>query len=418
MPTITTFAEAQDALRPLYQNARTLYGMEVMEALMASLDNPQDKLRIIHVAGTSGKTSTSYYCAALLQQQGQTVGLTVSPHVDTINERMQINGQLMPEAEYCKLLSEFLELVNESGVKPSYFELLTAMAYWEFARRGLDYAVIEVGMGGEMDATNVISRPDKVCVITDIGLDHTEILGDTLDKIAWYKAGIIKPGSHAFMYRQGDEVMAVVREASQANQASLHELDESSEITLPGLPLFQQRNLGLARQVVDYVNQRDGRAPLNESDLEAASQIVIPARLERFNVAGKTVIVDGSHNSQKLATLLESVQQLYPQQNMAVLCAFVEGNDQRWQEGLQTLLPAVKSVIFTTFHSEKDYPKSSVETDQLVKFCDLHGFKNYAIEPDPAAAYEKLLEQAEPLLLVTGSFYLLNHVRPLIVEQA
>ncbi len=103
---------------------------------------------------------------------------------------------------------------------------------------------------------------------------------------------------------------------------------------------------------------------------------------------------------------------------MAVLCSFVQGNDQRWQEGLQVLLPAVKKIIFTTFHSEKDYPKSSVDTDNLVNFCDTHGFKNYEIEPNPAAAYEKLLEQPQPLLLVTGSFYLLNHIRPLIVEQA
>ena len=183
MPQIHTLAEANLALRPFYDYSRTAYTLDVMKALMEHLGNPQNQLRVLHVAGTSGKTSTAYYCAALLKEAGKKVGLSVSPHVDTVNERLQINGQPMPEAEFCKVLSEFLDVVAESGIKPSYFELLVAMTYWEFARQKVDYAVIEVGLGGLRDGTNVIERADKVCLITDIGLDHTEILGHTLTKI-------------------------------------------------------------------------------------------------------------------------------------------------------------------------------------------------------------------------------------------
>ncbi|MCA9326649.1 hypothetical protein KC976_03555, partial [Candidatus Saccharibacteria bacterium] len=194
VPLLTTFADAQKVLRTYYANAQTKYTLDNMCALMDHIGSPQEKIRVVHVAGTSGKTSTSYYAAALLRAAGLQVGLSVSPHVDQINERLQINGQPLSEAEFCQVLTEFLNAIKDAPVKPSYFELLTAMAFWEYARRGVDAAVMEVGLGGLLDATNVISRRDKICLITDIGLDHTEILGDTLVEIAQQKAGIIQPG--------------------------------------------------------------------------------------------------------------------------------------------------------------------------------------------------------------------------------
>lgn len=417
MPHINTFAEAQDALRPLYQNTRTLYNLDTMQALMAFLNNPQNKLHIIHIAGTSGKTSTAYYTAALLRAQGLSVGLTVSPHVDTINERLQINGQLLPEAEYCALLSEFMDLIAGCNVTPSYFELLTALSYWEFARRGLDYAVIEVGMGGEMDATNIIARADKVCVITDIGLDHTEILGDTLGKIAWFKAGIITPQNQVFMYKQSDEVMEVVQAALTANQARLHAYAPTIGVMREDLPLFQQRNLGLAVQVVNYVNERDGRKTLSGQHIDAACNTIVPARLERFQINGKTVIIDGSHNQQKMQTLLASINKLYPGQAIAVLASFVDGSEQRWQDAITELTGVASQIIFTSFHSEKDMPKTSADPARFVTHCLELGYEACRVEPDPAQAFDLLQTCPEPILLVTGSFYLLNHIRPLMVEQ-
>lgn len=418
MPQISTLTEAQAALRPFYNNARTSYTLDVMRALMEHLDNPQNKLRVLHVAGTSGKTSTAYYCAALLQESGKTVGLSVSPHVDTVNERLQINGRPLPEAEFCKVLSEFLSIVDDSGIKPSYFELLVAMTYWEFARRGVDYAVIEVGLGGLLDGTNVIDRSDKVCLITDIGLDHTEILGDTLSKIAGQKAGIIHEGNEVFMYHQVSEVLRKVEKAVADKQATLHILQGSDSVEFAGLPLFQQRNLGLAAQTVDYVLRRDYQEQLTHEVLHRGAEVVIPARLERFMVHGKLVIVDGSHNQQKLTMSLESIEQLYPGQPIAALCAFVQGNKDRWQGGLEALMSAAQHIIFTSFNSEQDVPKASVKPADLVRYCDSHHFKHSEVIARPAAAYQALLHRSEPVLLVTGSFYLLNHIRPLIKEQA
>lgn len=380
---------------------------------MALVGNPHEKLRAIHIAGTSGKTSTTYYCAALLQQQGLQVGMTASPHVDNINERLQINGVPLPEAEYCALLSEFMDIVNASDIKPSYFELLTALSYWEFAKRGLDYVVIEVGMGGQLDATNVLVREDKVCIITDIGFDHTAILGNTLASISGFKAGIIKPQNHVFMYEQGAEVMDVVQRRAVEQQTTLHTLTEADQLaSLTDLPGFQQRNLGLALQTVNYVNERDGRSTITNEQLTAAAKTIVPARLESFKVAGKTIFLDGSHNQQKMHALVRGIAELYPGQDIAAVVGFVSNNnDTRWQGGLDELFPVTKKLIFTSFYGEQDYQKSSVDPALLQQYASENNYQDSVVATDVEQAVTLLLEQDQPILLLTGSFYLMSHVR-------
>ncbi|HEY1063787.1 MAG TPA: hypothetical protein VGE30_00645 [Candidatus Saccharimonadales bacterium] len=417
MPQIHNLTEAQDLLRPYYNNARTPYTLDTMRDLMEFLGNPQEKLRVLHVAGTSGKTSTAYYCAALLMHAGKKVGLSVSPHVDTVNERLQINGAPLPEADFCNVLGEFIDIIDGSGIQPSYFELLAAMAYWEFARRGVDYAVIEVGLGGLLDGTNVVDRPDKICLITDIGLDHTEILGETLRDIATQKAGIIRPGNTVFMYEQDAEVMDVITHVVRREGADLNAQQNSAAVTDSILPLFQQRNLGLAVAAAQYVLRRDSDEQMTPAVITQAAQTVIPARLERFRVGSKTVIVDGSHNQQKIRTLLESIAALYPQQDIAAVCAFVQGNEERWHGGLTELGSAVEHLIVTGFASEQDVPKASVAPGGVAAYAATHELGSVEVIETPATAYKALLLRPEPVLLITGSFYLLNHIRPLIKEQ-
>ena len=171
---ITNFSESKDYLRQFYNYAAE-YKLDAMQAFMEYLGNPQDKVQVIHVAGTSGKTSTCYYIAALLHGAGYKVGHTVSPHVDEINERVQINLEPLPETQFCEALSEFSDLVAGFDQQLSYFEVMVALAYWYFAKVGVDYAVIEVGLGGRIDGTNVVTRGDKISVITNIGFDHTKI---------------------------------------------------------------------------------------------------------------------------------------------------------------------------------------------------------------------------------------------------
>ena len=176
--------------------------LDRMWPLLSAVGNPHKKLKTIHIAGTSGKTSTSYYIAALLKASGQRTGMTVSPHVDSITERLQIDGSPVSDDLFCSYLSEFLDLITDVDPQPSYFELMIAFVLWVFARENLDYVVLETGMGGLFDGTNVVTRSDKICVITDIGLDHTQILGNNVEQIAAQKAGIIHKGNHVFTYKQ------------------------------------------------------------------------------------------------------------------------------------------------------------------------------------------------------------------------
>lgn len=416
MRAITDFAQAQSVLRPLYDNHRTKYDLTVMRRLMDYLGNPQEKLRVIHVAGTSGKTSTAYYAAALLKARGLKVGLTVSPHVDQVNERVQLDLVPLPENEFCRELTEFLEAIEGCQIEPSYFEFMVAFAYWEFAKRRVDYAVVEVGLGGLLDGTNIIGRRDKICVITDIGLDHTEILGGTLEEIAAQKAGIIQPGNEVFMYEQGSDVMKVVRHVCQQKQIVLHEIATTAIARQETLPLFQRRNLGLAVQTVNFALQRDSQPGLNHAEIIQAADTLIPARMERYELKGKTLIIDGSHNEQKLTTLLDSIQAAYPGAKIAALAAFVDGPDSRWQGGLAALLPIVNKLIVTSFKAEQDTPKQSVDPIKLQNFCKGQHYDSSMVKPEAAVALQELLNCKEPVLLVAGSFYLLNSIRPLIMK--
>ncbi len=420
MPEITNFAQANKALLsfvpPLREDRK--YTLEGMVELMEYLGNPQNKLKVIHVAGTSGKTSTGYYAAAMLRVVGYKVGLTVSPHIDEVNERVQINGKPMGEAPFCKELNNFLKLVEEFDGKPSYFEVLIAFMYWLFAKTGVDYAVVEVGLGGLLDGTNVIQRADKVCIITDIGLDHTQVLGKTIEEIAAQKAGIIYPHNTVFSYQQDENVMAVIREVCEQNQAELHEIIQPDSRKTPAeLPLFQRRNWYLASRTIQYVLERDAKPLLTQEQLQTTAQTLVPARMEIFQIGSKTVIVDGSHNEQKISTLLKSIRHKYPDQPLAALVSFGHNKSTSLQANLSLLSGAANHIIVTVFKLGQDEIRTAVNPKKIVEICHRLGYNEASINMDPAEAFRELLDRPEHLLLVTGSFYLLNHVRPLILNR-
>lgn len=391
------------------------YNLDRMIQLMNMLGNPQDGLKVLHVAGTSGKTSTAYYLTALLMAHGQRVGLTVSPHLDSLAERAQINLNILPEAEFCRYFSEFINLPGVLALDPTYFELMVAFAYWYFAKAKVDYAVVEVGLGGLSDATNVINNPDKVCVITDIGYDHMQVLGDSLPKIAHQKAGIITNGNQAFMMQQSPQIVKVVQQQADRVQANLRVVLPHRLPQLADLPPFAARNWQLAKAATDFVARRDGLTAT--TDLLATAGTVVPARMETRRVAGKTLIIDGSHNQQKLAALTAAIQQQYPGQKAAVLFSFVNSRADRLDEAVQALAPVVGSVIVTSYRSDQDLRHQSLEPAVMARAFRRASVLDCWIEPQPAAAFARLLQQPEPVRVVTGSFYLLNQVRPLIIND-
>ncbi len=415
---ISNLAEANAALHdymPQVQSTNWTFALEQMEQLMADLGNPQDTMRVIHVAGTSGKTSTCYYLADMLKRSGKKVGLTVSPHVDWVNERVQIDGVPLEESTHCQMLSQFLELPAVQKAQPSYFGVLVAFAFWVFAKEQVEYAVVEVGLGGRLDATNVVHRADKVCVITDIGIDHTEFLGKTIDKIAGEKAGIIHTDNVVYMAPQDVLVTDAIQKRAQQVGAELRQIVPRGSATLH-LPGFQKRNWQLARVVVDYVADRDGFR-LAENDAMLSAQTSIPGRMETIFQDGNVLIMDGAHNGQKISALCTSLAEQYPGKKIAAVVSFAKGKDDSVADSMQALQPVVDELIITTFTAEQDVPKTAIDPEQLAQAATAAGINNVTIIEDPHQAFQQLLKSPAEISLIAGSFYLLNHIRPLVKER-
>jgi len=406
-----SFAEVNQLLSkyiPTTGFTKAVYTLNRMKQLMDFLGNPQERYQVIHVAGTSGKTSTSYYIAALFGATGKKVGLTVSPYIDEINERVQINLEPLPEDSFVKNFDEFIQIVNTSDIHPTYFELVVAFAYWYFARVNVDYAVIETGLGGLLDGTNVVVNPNKVSVITDIGYDHTQILGSTLEKIAGQKAGIIHPRNEVFYLQQPEVITEIFKQAALKNHASVHELTLAEHCPYTeDLPGFQKRNWYLAFCVYKHVS----KIRLDENHLRATTKLSIPGRMEVMSIAGKTIILDAAHNQQKMQALVKSIKISYPDQPLAVLFCLTEKPVQEVGAILKELLPITSHLIITKFKKQQDLIRRSQSTASISKACDAQSFHDYETETSSKTALQILLNRPETILVVTGSIYLLGDVR-------
>ncbi|MGH7240906.1 MAG: bifunctional folylpolyglutamate synthase/dihydrofolate synthase [Candidatus Saccharimonadales bacterium] len=415
MPKINNIEEANQLLQPYVPLSAKLTGedstLDRSRPLMITLGNPEKKLRAVHIAGTSGKTSTAYFVAALLHAAGKKVGLTVSPHIDSITERVQIDGQPLPDETFCAYLGEFLDIVEAGNFKPSYFELLTAFSFWVFEREGVDYAVLETGLGGRYDTTNLADRPDKLCVITDIGFDHMNILGNTIEEIADQKAGIIHPGNEVVMYAQSDEVNSVIRVQTEKVQATLHMVTPgATEVNFAAdVPDFQKHNWQLAYAAYQLLAQRDGLPGLSSEQLLATQAVQVPARMDVFRIAGKTVIMDGAHNGQKMQTLLMSFAQQYPGVKPAVMLALKQGKEPA--DVVPLLIPFAAHSIITEFNTAQDLPAVSFAAQDLADIFKAHDAPNVIVEPDNHKAFQHLLAADESICIITGSFYLLSQIR-------
>lgn len=417
-------ADVDAALRPYLEVAAQTMGkgltVERTERLMAHLGNPELSLRVIHVAGTSGKTSTTYYIATLLHKAGVKVGHTVSPHVDSLTERVQINGVPLSETTFCTYMGEFLSLIADAPETPSWFECIIAFTFWVFAREKVDYAVIETGMGGLHDSTNVAARTDKLCVITDIGLDHQAILGDTIEKIAYQKIGIVHDSNAVLMYNQAPSVMTVMRYwVSQQEEAELFTFDEDRLAAAYGgtfaaaLPSFQRRNWLLAFAAYRMLVKRDDLKLLNLADLLDTQTLQVPARMDVRHVDGKTIVMDGAHNNQKMRTFWGSFHALYPTAKPVVLLALKQGKE------IHDLAPLLKQyaghVIVTTFVHSQDLPLKSIDPAEIaavLKGCGV----SHEIVADQDIAYELFIDRPEDARVITGSFYLIAQLRQMHPE--
>ncbi|MEX2014960.1 MAG: Mur ligase family protein [Candidatus Saccharimonadales bacterium] len=401
---ITSFKDIDKYIQKnaLKLSAKESYSLDRVKNLLAELNNPQDKVKIVHVAGTSGKTSTCYYLAKLLSLNGYKTGLSISPHIETINERIQIDLKMLSKKEFCAHFEEFTKILKSLGIQVTYFELFVAFAFWYYAKAKVDYAVVEVGLGGLMDATNVVSREDKVCVITDIGLDHTDILGKTTLEIAKQKAGIIQKSNRVFCNKQDKAILDQFRHSANAKDARLLINPEESFNT------FSTRNFSLAGFVANKIFESDSKPPLTEGQLKAASRMTIPGRMEKYSIGDKTVILDGAHNSQKIEGFLKSLpNEVKPDEYCFVLAVGKNKKDQLLKMA-QAISKYAGHIILTSFETEQDFKHKSLPPGYLKSyFDDVPAEKTLNLDE----AIEKAFARSEKTIIFTGSLYMIGPVR-------
>ena len=417
--TFKTIEQAEEYLLRLAPstNIETSYSLDRIRRLMEFLGNPQNDIAAVHVAGTSGKTSTANYIRNLLEALGVRTGLTTSPHISSITERVQVDGAPLNDQAFLRYLESFLKAIAPyEGTTPTYFEFMTAFAYWVFKQAGVDYMVIEVGLGGLLDATNVIDTAAKVSVITPLGLDHTQILGDTIEQIAFQKAGIILPGSDVFMAHQDDAAARVVKLRAVEQHARLHDLEEVPYQSI-ALPLFQQENFHLARTVVSFIAERDGLTAVSQDEIKTSMWSTPPGRYEVHEINGRTVILDGAHNPQKLTALIQSLQQHFSGP-YTWLVGFASAPDHKIEACVKVIANQNDKFFATDFPIGQDTQgRRCVESSVIQTEFARHGIDDVAVYSDPEAAFAALLGMKQRTVVVTGSLYLVAQVRHLLLRQ-
>ena len=321
----------------------TIPGLERIQALLDAMGNPERKCKFVHVTGTNGKGSTCAMVASILRKAGYKTGLYTSPYLIRFNERIQINGEQISDADICELTEYVKPFAESIFERPTEFEMVTAIGFEYFARHKCDIVVCEVGMGGEFDATNVIPAPEAA-VICNIGLDHTEVLGDPLEKIAGAKAGIIKPGCDAVLYRERPSVEAVFEERCKALNAPLHKADFDSlhllshslegqvfdwerfhALRLPLLGEHQLHNAAVALTTARVLQKR-GWKITDEQIREGIESVRWPGRFELMR-KDPMFIIDGGHNPQCIEALVKNIRDYLPGRELTVLTGVLGDKD-------------------------------------------------------------------------------------------
>lgn len=446
MNKIKTFNQAIEYLNTYIPEGKEFkfpgnHGLSRTKYLLKLLGEPQHKVKIIHVAGTSGKGSTCYLISQLIGGLGKSVGLGLSPHLLDIRERFMVNNKLISKSAFCMYLSEISTAVESMGNttlgRPTYFELTAVLAFYIFAKLKLEYAVIETGLGGLYDATNVVESVDKLAVITRIGHDHTKILGKTLSLIAAQKAGIIHTGNALFTIDQNRRALDVIREIAKVKKAQIYVVGKknSRNITLTLRPKFdfiyedcfvndislgmsgsfQVENCSLALCVVAALAKRDGLIFDNLKIKNVLENAKFLGRMQVIQTKGGEVVIDGAHNPQKMAALTKSLKKYYPGQKFTFMIAFKRGKD--YLDILRYVVPIAQHIIVTSFFNQtKEQGMAVIAEDTAVIEHTLKqlNFGNYEVCESNEVAIDRLL--ATPgIKVVTGSLYLLSDVYHILI---
>lgn len=411
------FTNAKEVISCLYSlpHLHPKNDLSFIKKILAKLGNPQDQVKTVHITGTNGKGSTSYYLATLLKKAGQKTGLFVSPYVYRFNERIQLNNQDISDQDLVKAANKVQAAFEEIQKEDNDFSLVTfeyevAIAFVYFAGQKCDYAVIEVGIGGEHDKTNVITP--EASIITTIGLDHEQIIGPTIQDIAREKSGIVKRNRPVVLGNVPQEVLPILKQKAEKEQAPLYQLGRDFEVKLDEQIVYSDNEHELAFKLRPQVEGFDIAIavrtfflldlPLtNEKVEQAIDQTVIPGRYQVLQTK-PLIILDGAHNIQAMTNLLKTVHQL-AEKRQGHIHALVTMMKDKDLEQVFALFKQNDDVLLTTL----DYPRVAEQNDFPI---DVQRRYNY--ERDYQRGFTTLKNKMadNDVLLVTGSFYLVSAI--------
>lgn len=404
------------------------YRLERMRTFMTELGDPQDKYPTIHIGGTSGKGSTSTIVASIMKTAGKRAGLHTKPHLRSITERARIDGVAISEERFAAVLESMMPAIERTAAvagRPTYYETLLAMAFVYFAQENVDIAVIEVGLGGRLDGTNVITP--LVAAITSIGFDHMDVLGEKLEEIALEKAGIAKPGVPLVASIDDDAARRVVEGAAASvgapfiNVAATVRIEdvhlsrdgqnfaivtpsERYKISTPMLGEFQRRNAATAIAVVETLPQ-PFRANVDQVETAFAS-LTIPGRMEYY-AGHPSVLFDIAHNAEKAEHLVRSLQEHFPQRRFTFVVAIGESKDAN--EILRQFATLPAKFIFTSFEIAG---RTATKPQRLAAIAESLGSWGRVVQ-DPVEAMEiaRRTSGADEIIVVTGSTFIVAEIR-------
>lgn len=405
-------------------------GLERMRELLTRLGNPQEKLKYVHVAGTNGKGSVCVMSASILSAAGYKTGLYTSPYINRFHERVQIDGVPIGNDALSMLTQRVQAEAEQMEDHPTEFELITALAFLHFAQERCDIVVLEVGLGGSLDATNVIPAPD-VAVITPISLDHTKELGDTVEKIAGEKAGIIKPGCRVVSSPQVPGVEAVLRAICKERNTPITFLDlmdvkvlyhdiagtcftyrGGSELQIPLLGSYQPQNAAVVLEVMEMLRSRGWKIPKG-FEQGGLAQARWPARFEILQCE-PWFIVDGGHNPQCVDALLNNLNIYFPGQKVTFITGVMADKD--FGAMFDKIIPVAKRIFTVT----PDNPRA-LSAHTLADYFVGRGVSEvFPCESVEQGVQEALrLEEKGGLICAFGSFYMAGSIRSMLgAEQA
>lgn len=403
-------------------------GLERTRELLAKMGNPEKKMKYVHITGTNGKGSTAAMTASVLRKAGYRTGLYTSPFLWRFNERMNVDGQDISDEELAEITAQVMPLAESMADHPTEFELVTVIGFAYFARHNCDIVVLEVGMGGALDSTNVIPAPE-VAVMTNIGLDHTEYLGNTLEAIARTKAGIIKPGSRVVLYPSANEVEEAVRDVCAQLDTPLAVADfgkiqpksrdfsgqvfsykEFPDVCLPLLGEHQLRNCAVVLETVQALIAQ-GWNITRENLYDGIRDTVWPGRFELLR-KDPVFIVDGGHNPQCLEALAENVREYLAGRRIVGLTGVMADKD------YTDMYAEMASLISQFVTVTPDNPRA-MPAQQLAGFlADRFGSTAQAAESvEQGVAKAMELAGADGVVLAFGSLYMTGTIRETVKKS-